>query len=266
MKFSNTKFEQRIPILPIALVGVILIVLFPCLFILDHFQLIGGKEYPRDILNLFFGLLATSTLLLAGICVSKWPATVTSNNRRPFHKHYKLLPPLGILRDRRNHPNRLAKKPREKLVEIPAKKEIKSSDAVVTFHQWASLPLFPRNGSGKQDSLLDLASNGILLIDNEGMILDTNKTAEKILGRSNKDLQNNPVTNFLPKLFPDAEDKVAFEKFSFQGTESEVFGIFRETFSIGKNGLKKNIKLRMSKQEAYSTLVIAIEILHSLGE
>jgi hypothetical protein len=85
------------------------------------------------------------------------------------------------------------------------------------------------------------------------------------LERSNKELQKTPVTDILPKLFPDAEDGVTFEKFSFQGTESEVFGILRETFSIGKDGLKKNVKLRMSKQEAYGTLVIAIEILHSFG-
>ena len=265
MKFSNTKFEQRIPILPIALVGVILIVLFPCLFILDYFP-VGGKEYPRDILNLFFGLLVAITLVLTGISVSAWPATVIPTNQRPFHKHYKLLTPLGILRDRRNQPNRLAKRPRKQLGEISANKETKPRDAVVPFHRWTSLPLFPRNDSNKQDSLLDLVSNGILLIDNEGKILDTNISAEKILERSNTELQKTPVTDILPKLFPDAEDGVAFEKFSFQGTESEVFGILRETFSIGKDGLKKNIKLRMSKQEAYGTLVIAIEILHSFGE
>jgi PAS domain-containing protein len=265
MKFSNTKFEQRIPILPIALVGVILIVLFPSLFILDHFP-VGGEEYPRDILNLSFGLLVAITLLLTGISVSAWPATVIPPNQRTFHKHYKLLPPLGILRDRRNQSNRSAKRPRKQLGKISAIKENKSFDAVVPFHQWTSLPLFPRDDSNKQDSLLDLVSNGILLIDNEGKILDTNLSAEKTLERSHKELQKTPVTDILPKLFPDAEDGVTFEKFSFQGTESEVFGISRETFSIGKDGLKKDIKLRMSKQEAYGTLVIAIEILHSFGE
>ena len=261
MKFSNPNFEQKIPIVPVTLVGVILVIMFPCLFIVENIP-IGGKEYPKDILNLFFGGLIAITLLLSGICVSMWPAKAPPNKQRQFHKRYKILPPLPILSERQRRPKKLAKP----LAVESTYNETKPRDKLVPFHKWTSLRLFPGKESDRQDSLLDLISNAVLLIDNEGKILETNCSAEKVLGWSSQDMRETPVTDILPKLFPDAENEAAFEKFSFRGTQSEVFGILRETFCINKDGLRKNVKLRMSKQEAYDTLVIAIEIIQSSKE
>ena len=254
---QNKQDSHRLPLL---LTLIFLFAIIPALFLLESFP-VGGRTIDREDLNLTFGLLSVTTLLLAGVTVSMWPPNQTpSEPNRTFPKDYRILPPISIVQDRKKHGTRSSRKSKKKSAPEPQPPEPKPIAQSVAFQEWAGLPLFPREGSEHTDSLIDLASNGLLFIDNSGTILAVNQSAEGMFGSSLKELKGRPVTDTLPKLFPDTDEPGdLFEKFSFKGSGSEVFGIRRETFYLDAKGNQSPIMIRMSKQEAHGELVIAIE-------
>ena len=67
-------------------------------------------------------------------------------------------------------------------------------------------------------SVIDLAANGLIFIDDGGKITCANQISEEMLGHGHKSIVGVSVTDILPKLFPDTEEpKDAFERFTFKG-------------------------------------------------
>ena len=258
MNTRSSKTKTQFPILALVLTGLFLFVLFPSLLYLDRFPVME-KKLGREELVMLFGIFTGATLLLAGITVSAWPAPLHENaDIKAFPRIYRILAPLKLIRDRKSRPHRDTRRQQRSRLEAVPKPNPGSG---IPYHKWATIPLFPKDGSDLNLTFLDLVPNGILLIDNEGRILEASQVTEKIFGRNRDGIVKTSVTDIIPKLFPNSEDSETCEKFSFQGLESEVYGISRETFCLSEKGEKIPIQLRMSKQEAYGNLVFAIEVL-----
>ena len=106
---------------------------------------------------------------------------------------------------------------------------------MVSFQDWLTLPLFPKDHPEEKASVIDLAANGLIFIDDGGKITCANQISEEMLGHGHKSIVGVSVTDILPKLFPDTEEpKDAFERFTFKGRSSDVYGISRETYFISK--------------------------------
>tara|TARA_A100001037_G_C15016701_1_gene574319 strand:- start:27 stop:770 length:744 start_codon:yes stop_codon:yes gene_type:complete len=242
---------------------VVIFALFPALLLLEGMP-IAGMTLPKEDLYLVFGLLSLVTLLLAGTTVALWrPDPANSGKDLTFPKEYRVLEPISILQDR----TKRGRRPVRRKADPPApqpRPEPAMRNPSRSYHDWLNLPLFPREDTGKTDSIMDLASNGLLFIDNSGKVLCANHITESILGRKDKGLVGISVTDILPKLFPDTEESGdAFDRFTFKGEGSEVYGILRETFFINKSAERVPVKLRMSKQESHGELIIAIEMLRN---
>ena len=245
-----------------ALTLLVLFVIFPILILLEHFQP-GNIKITNGYLHSIFGLLCLITLTLAGFTVANWkPELDETKNLRAFPKKFKILHPIRILQDRKTREKQTTVLRKKSHPKAPQKKpEVDSNNPVVTFQDWLTLPLFPKDHLEEKASVIDLAANGLIFIDDGGKITCANQISEEMIGNGHKSIVGVSVTDILPKLFPDTEEpKDAFERFTFKGESSDVYGISRETYFISQDGSRNPVKLRMSKQDSHRELIIAIEL------
>lgn len=247
---------------PMTLTLLVLFVIFPILILLEHFEP-GDIKITNGYLYSIFGLLCLITLTLAGFTVANWkPELDGPDAQRAFPKTFKILHPIRILQDRNTRGKQTTVLRKKSHPNAPQKKSKKNSDKpVVSFRDWLTLPLFPKDHPEEKASIIDLTANGLIFIDDGGKITCANQISEEILGHGGKSIVGVSVTDILPKLFPDTEEpKDAFERFTFKGDCSDVYGISRETYYISQDGSHNPVKLRMSKQDSHRELVIAIEL------
>ena len=239
----------------------VLFVIFPVLILLEHFQP-GDIKITNGYLYSIFGLLCMITLTLAGFTVANWKPELDENVVRNFPKTFKILRPIRILQDRKSRGKQTTVLRKKSHPKAPQKNpKIDSDNPLVSFHDWLTLPLFPKDHPEEKASVIDLAANGLIFIDDGGKITCANQISEEMLGHGGKSIVGVSVTDILPKLFPDTEEpKDAFERFTFKGECSDVYGISRETYYISKDGSRMPVKLRMSKQDSHRELIIAIEL------
>jgi len=242
--------------LSLGLTILIILGLCPALFALKIYP-INSRPLPAEDLNLIFAILACAAIPLAAMTVNSWP---TGNKkvtpRGPFSKRYKILTPVKILADRKKQ----KKGPAQRMRRAP--NPAATATPSISMAQWATLPLFQQTPDSPTESLLDLADNPLLMIDNEGNILAANHSAEEILELTQENSKLIKITDIIPRLFPDPdEESEPLQKFAFQNNQTEVVGIARETQAITTKGRKIQVQLRMSKQEVHNALVIVIEII-----
>lgn len=244
--------------LSLGLTLLLILGLCPALIALKLFP-IGSREFPEEDLNLIFLIVAFATIVLATMTVSTWPTGKNKGTPRgPFSKRYKLLTPLKLLADRKKQ----KKGPAQRMRQAPNPAATASTAPSISMAQWATLPLFQQSPDAPTESLLDLADNPLLMIDNEGNILAANHSAEEILELTQENSKLIKITDIIPRLFPDPdEESEPLQKFAFQSNQTEVVGIARETQAITTKGRKLQVQLRMSKQEIHNILVIVIEII-----
>jgi len=247
---------------PMTLTLLVLFIIFPILILLEYFQP-GGINITNGYLYSVFGLLCLITLSLAGFTVATWkPELDGTNVARAFPKKFKILHPIRILQDRKSRGQQTTVLRKKSHPKAPQEKpEEDSNKPVVSFQDWLTLPLFPKDHLEEKASVIDLAANGLIFIDDGGKIICANQISEEMLSHGHKSIVGVSVTDILPKLFPDTEEpKDAFERFTFKGRSSDVYGISRETYFITQDGSRNPVKLRMSKQDSHREQIIAIEL------
>jgi PAS domain-containing protein len=251
--------------LSLALTLLFTLVLFPIIIILRQAPA-DPSPLGKEELNLLFIVLACATLPLAGITANSWPKPKSpAGASRKFSGKYRILTPLDILADRKlrkDNQRRANGKKLPKVIHMPSDHQKQEPPPAVTLPQWAALPLFQQNPEDPMESLLDLAANPLLIINNDGCILAANQNAQETLELTQENTKSLRITDIIPRLFPDPDEEGdPVQKFTFRHHDTEVVGIARQTNAHTANGKRIPVHLRMSKQQVFGTLVIVLEIM-----
>ena len=251
--------------LTLAVTLVFVFILFPALILLKQAPE-GTKLIPTEDLDLLFIVLACATLPLAAITVNTWPTRAKAKDAtKKFPEKFRLLTPLNLLVDRKSQKENQRRSKRAKpakVIHMPTDAPKQNTQPAISLPQWAALPLFQQEPGEPMESLLDLATNPLLIINDDGCILAANQAAQETLELTGENTKTLRITDIIPRLFPDPdEDGDPVEKFSFKHNDVEVVGIARKTQAHTANGKRIPVQLRMSKQQAYGTLIIVLEII-----
>ena len=262
---SGPKTKSTTHKLPLAVTLVFIVILFPALILLKQAPE-SSKLIQSEALDLLFIILACATLPLAAITVNSWPTkTKAQQEPKKFPEKFRLLAPIKLLSDRKSqqeNQRRSKHKKLPKVIQMPADAPKQEVPPAITLPQWAALPLFQQDQDEPMESLIDLASNPLLIINDEGRILAANQSAQETLELTGENTKTLRITDIIPRLFPDPDEKGdPVEKFSFKHNDAEVVGIARKTKAHTANGNRIDVQLRMSKQHVYGSLVIILEII-----
>ena len=153
MKSAGQENSSGTHLRPMTLTLLVLFVIFPVLILLEHFQP-GDIKITNGYLYSIFGLLCMITLTLAGFTVANWKPELDENNVvRNFPKTFKILRPIRILQDRKTRGRQTTVLRKKSHPTAPKKKPKDSDKPVVSFRDWLTLPLFPKDHPEEKVSL-----------------------------------------------------------------------------------------------------------------